>query len=415
MNRLPLIEKIHFLESRLGARWSHTTLEPFAFDSSNPIKVQEAGKRIAQHIGLPGLTFVIAYAKQKTNVGGHINLDDKNDVFIEIDPQFKHDYDIVLSVLAHEICHKYLHINNLKLFPELENEMLTDAATIFTGLGKLSLNGCEKNSVSTNTSGTTTTTTTTTYKVGYMNRMQFAFIYRLMCEMRRIPSDVMFRNLTPEATAAVKSISNTDKHFFNSNYFNTDFMATKISNDMKSGVEDAQKRFARLNKNIRIIQEQLVASAHQVYAEFHATVKSKSDAINSSLNKKFDKEAHNYIKNLLAQEEVNSFKQNLQRKETQLRALEKAIPKFLGQTLFNSAWHSGKPNLDFLYQFECPSCNNSLRISEKKLAKVKCPRCSYSFIVDTGLEDFTEVMESVEGLEKKKSSVWAKIIHLFRN
>ena len=34
----------------------------------------------------------------------------------EIDPQFKHDYDIVLSVLAHEICHKYLHINNLKLF-----------------------------------------------------------------------------------------------------------------------------------------------------------------------------------------------------------------------------------------------------------------------------------------------------------
>lgn len=413
MNRLPLIEKIHFLESRLGARWSHTTLEPFAFDSSNPIKVQEAGKRIAQHIGLPGLTFVIAYAKQKTNVGGHINLDDNKDVFIEIDPQFKHDYDIVLSVLAHEICHKYLQINNLKLFPELENEMLTDAATIFTGLGKLSLNGCEKQKVSSSTSDKTTTTTT--YKVGYMNRMQFAFIYRLMCEMRRVPGDVMFRNLTPEATASVRNISNTDKHFFNSNYFNNDFMATKISTDMKSGVEDAQKRFARFNKNIRIIREQLVASAHHIYTEFHATVKSKGDSINSSLNKKFDKEAHNYIKNLLVQEEVRSFKQNIQLKENQLRALEKAIPNFLGQTVFNSAWHSGKPNLDFLYQFECPSCNNSLRISEKKLAKVKCPRCSYSFIVDTGLEDYTEVIESAGSLDKKKGSIWAKITHLFKH
>ena len=46
MNKLPLIEKIHLLESKLGDKWTHTNLEPFKFDSSDSIKVQEAGKKL---------------------------------------------------------------------------------------------------------------------------------------------------------------------------------------------------------------------------------------------------------------------------------------------------------------------------------------------------------------------------------
>ena len=67
MNILPLIEKIHLLESKLGEKWTHNNFEPFKFDSSNPLKVQEAGKKIAQHLGLPPFTFIISYAQQESN------------------------------------------------------------------------------------------------------------------------------------------------------------------------------------------------------------------------------------------------------------------------------------------------------------------------------------------------------------
>lgn len=63
MNKLPLIEKIHLLESRLGHNWKHSNLDPFPFDSRDVLQVQKAGKRIQQHIGLPPLTFIVSYAR----------------------------------------------------------------------------------------------------------------------------------------------------------------------------------------------------------------------------------------------------------------------------------------------------------------------------------------------------------------
>jgi len=207
MSYLPLIEKIKLLESELGQKTVHPILEPFKFDSANSLQVQMAGKKIAQHIGLTNLTFVITYATQKSNVGGHIQLDDSNDVFIEIDGTLKDDHEIVLAILAHEICHKYLYLHQLKLYPEYENEMLTDAATIYTGLGKLSLNGCEKEKVTRRFTGGTTISTTTTNQVGYMNREQFAFVYRLICEMRNIPKSESIKYLSSEARDEVRNVS----------------------------------------------------------------------------------------------------------------------------------------------------------------------------------------------------------------
>lgn len=164
MGKLPLIEKIHLLESRLGENLIHPLLEPFEFKSYNIIEVQEAGKLIAKHIGLSDLTFIISYSQQKSTVAGHINLNNSKDVFIEIDNKFENNYQIVLAILAHEICHKYLHINKIKLFPDYENEILTDITTVYTGLGKISLNGCITKSVSSDYYNNAIHTTTTTQK-----------------------------------------------------------------------------------------------------------------------------------------------------------------------------------------------------------------------------------------------------------
>ena len=47
-------------------------LEPFSFNSSNPIETQKAAKKIAHHLGLVNYTFVISYASQDKGVAGSI-------------------------------------------------------------------------------------------------------------------------------------------------------------------------------------------------------------------------------------------------------------------------------------------------------------------------------------------------------
>lgn len=415
INRLPLIEKVHLLESKLGDRWTHPILEPFKFDCFDTLKVQEAGKKIAQHLGLPPLTFVITYAHQKSKVGGHINLDSSKDVFIEIDDKFKHDNDIVLAVLAHEICHKYLDINNLRDFREFENEMLTDASTIYTGLGKLSLNGCEKSDTLIGLSPNTKTTTTT-QKVGYMNRNQFAFVYRLVCEMRRIPEESMMQGLTPEAINEVKNVSNEDSNYFNAIFFNNDFTLHKISDVMKNEVGDSQKKFARLNKNMRVIQDRVLPSADQLYKDFHSFTKTKTEAINSAASKSFDKESHNYIKNLVILEEYEFFKSRIIEKDKEIEKLGITLSEFVNFISVSFPKLYSPENAEFLFQFECPSCKNKMRVSERKLVRVKCPKCNYSFVIDTGAEE-TVIAKSKTIVTKNqnKNGLWIKIKSLFNN
>ena len=383
MNKFPLIEKIHFLESKLGDKWTHTILEPFKFDSSDVVKVQEAGKKIAQHIGLPSLTFLISYVQQKSNVGGQIELDYNKDVFIEIDNKFRNDYNIVSAILAHEICHKYLHLNNLKLFPEYENEILTDAATIYTGLGKLSLNGCETTTSSSSTVGDTTTTTTTTQRVGYMDRQQFAFIYRLVCEMRRVSQNEMMRGLLSDAKSVVNSISENSSFYFNEKFFSNDLTSKTILNSI--GV--SQKNIAKLSRHIREIQENILPTAINLSNEFHTYTKSKVVPLMQSSNKLVSKEPHSYIKNLLALEEFDVYKSKIIEKERELKTFAATLPKFISHINKKCSKQFSVRNNDFLFQFECPSCSNKMRIGEKKLARVKCQKCDYSFIVDTGIEN----------------------------
>jgi hypothetical protein len=252
INEFPLIEKVHFLESKLGEKRKYSMLLPFKFNSSNVAEVQKAGKIIQQHLGLPSLTFIITYVQQKSNVGGYIELDNNNEVFIEIDIKFRNDCDFILAILAHEICHKYLHVNGLKLFPEFENEMLTDAATVFMGLGKLSLNGCEKTSCSTSTLPDSTTKTTTTQKVGYMNRQQFAFIYRLIGEMNKVSQTEMLLGLTAEASSVVAAIELYESYYFNKKFFDSELAKQEILDLLKGEIEASQKKIATLDKDTRV-------------------------------------------------------------------------------------------------------------------------------------------------------------------
>ena len=68
------IQKIIMLEKQVGVRTSYQMLEPFSLNPKDVIAIQTAAKKIAESIGLRGVTFIVAAVKQKEKVGGHVEL-----------------------------------------------------------------------------------------------------------------------------------------------------------------------------------------------------------------------------------------------------------------------------------------------------------------------------------------------------
>ena len=77
------IRKVTFLEKSLGMKTQYQTLDPFPLYSKDIIGIQNAGKIIANFIGLSDYIFVISINKLEKNTGGYIKLKHgKKQVFI---------------------------------------------------------------------------------------------------------------------------------------------------------------------------------------------------------------------------------------------------------------------------------------------------------------------------------------------
>ncbi|HEY5382478.1 MAG TPA: hypothetical protein VIJ65_09485 [Acidobacteriaceae bacterium] len=142
---LGIIERLALLETTFGSSL-RTPLQKFRLSTTDDpiIAVQKAGRRIAQHLNLSDLTFIVLIRSQEENVAGRIHIDDSPDmVQIELSTKIVQFPEVVLSTLCHEITHKYLSRHNIKLDDTLANEKLTDTASVYLGLGIFMLEGCE--------------------------------------------------------------------------------------------------------------------------------------------------------------------------------------------------------------------------------------------------------------------------------
>jgi hypothetical protein len=180
------------------------------------MEIQSAGKKIANFVGISDLTFIIATAKQKKNVGGHIELNEEKNIFIELSPNTSKFPESVLATLAHEITHKYLHIHNVRFNAEYENEIFTDIASVFLGFGKLMLNGCECQNIRKEYDSDATKEITESLKTGYLDRNQIAFVYLLTCAMRKIPLDKYEEGLNDKAMKVLRNCQNQYSCYFDS-------------------------------------------------------------------------------------------------------------------------------------------------------------------------------------------------------
>jgi len=267
------LSKIEVLESVLGAATSYRVLEPFAWkrnydEAGLVLDIQLAGRRISDFLNLGDLAFVVSFCKQSDGIAGHIELaPSQRDVFVEIDPALIGHPDTVLATLSHEIAHKVLHNRGIRLPDESENELLTDIAGVYLGLGKLMLNGCE--SAVTRHDRATNTETVSTYKCGYIDRADLAFVYLVVSFMRGLPPTAYETNLSPDALSVVRGTRGAWPILFACG--SAVEREAALWSSIQKCTSGIQQRLAEHDRNSRILSR-FVTRAEDSSSQLHKTV-----------------------------------------------------------------------------------------------------------------------------------------------
>ena len=103
MTKYALIER----HLEFGTMRFYTPINKSFLGSEGLINVQREASEMMRHAGLKGYMPVINFTGTKQGVGGNVELDNTEFVFIEIDKEICNNPDKVFAVMAHEICQVY--------------------------------------------------------------------------------------------------------------------------------------------------------------------------------------------------------------------------------------------------------------------------------------------------------------------
>lgn len=277
------IAKLLLLEKAVGHKVSYHLLDPFHLHTASTdgyVEIQRAAKRIAEFVGLTGLTFLIEPTHLAEGTCGRIELQSAgSEVFVQISPDLFGFPSAVLATISHEIAHKFLHTNRIAWgdgpADHYHNEVLTDVAGVFLGLGKLMLNGhCAERTVE-NASGRTKHTR----KVGYLDGNQLAFVYLLTCHMRQIARKDFLDGLTPHAVSILQQQETLFSAHFQRSFHDAD-QASAIRRQVASLVENVGTEERNFLKTMGDLRESL----DSLEAETLRRVHTQTDSINSKLS-----------------------------------------------------------------------------------------------------------------------------------
>ncbi|MCA1789910.1 MAG: hypothetical protein LC667_08625 [Thioalkalivibrio sp.] len=164
------------------------------------VDVNRAVNRLAAHVGLTGLRFVVGIGRLDPKHGGQIELErDRTEVFIDVSNRAAVFGPSLLGVLAHEVTHKALFDRRVLALDDdtLRYEILTDVTAAYLGFGKLLLNGYEYRSTRPGTS-----INSHEYhhvRFGYLSVEEVAFAHAMACRMRGVEPQATLRGLSPFA------------------------------------------------------------------------------------------------------------------------------------------------------------------------------------------------------------------------
>jgi len=379
---IAFLQLVRHLEEAVGERTGYALLDPFSCQTlmdGRPaiVAIQSAGKIIAQHLGLADYVFVIVVTNQKPNTAGHIELDHSDRyVFVELSPEVCGYKDAVLAVLCHELSHKFLHTHGIKIGTTvLEQEFLTDVTAVYLGLGKIMLNGCECRSVKQRTQDGKTSTETHVLRTGYISRDCFAFVYRLVCAMRRISRDTCLRGLSVAAREAVQAVESKYANWFSPEFCGANGVAM-LGDDLKAMVEACQDEAAARHRTLRTIDETFRSIGTRINKS-HMPLKEAQQQI-AWLS---EPQPNPHILFLNCVQTRESIAELLSIHELQMKDLLPELKQV--ETMVSWRYRPRRGNSDEIV--ECPLDGSSLRVPVgRKRFLVTCPSCKYRFLVNTG-------------------------------
>jgi len=377
------IRKVTFLEKSLGMRTQYQILDPFPLHSKDIIGIQNAGKIISNFIGLSDYIFVISINKLEKSTGGHIKLEHgKKQVFIEISEEtLKYD-NAILAILAHEITHEYLYINNISFSNRYENEILTDIAAIFFGFGKLMLNGSENEDIWKNYYFGGSTTITDKLGIGYLDPRKLAFVYLLVSSMRSISEKKYKSNLSNKSIQLLEESKSDYWHIFNNKFNQFDKRDKSLSN-FHSVVKETQLILCNINKKVIYLQKNNELAKKHLLEKIHKKI-SKLLLEYDELSKKDEYDpCLRFINMSKFNQDMSSFKSEMKKYIFLIKKYQQIYTKLINYSKRYSKVIP-EPNSDVFSIMSCPNCKTKLRIPEdKNNLTITCPNCKYRFIVNT--------------------------------
>lgn len=183
------LQMIYKLEKELGRYAKFIPLESIP----KGINFMGIAKEIQSFIGYNKPLLVCARTQEK-DIGGKNEKGQEMD-YIEIDPSYTYNHNAACAVIAHEVMHSFLNDHLIRELNQEDNEILTDVATIYMGLGKIVIRGCQtekKETVFINYSPAERVTKT---QCGYLDKKSYAFIYLVLCNLRKTPKEVQEKGL----------------------------------------------------------------------------------------------------------------------------------------------------------------------------------------------------------------------------
>lgn len=127
---------------------------------------------------------------------GMIYFCDPRHSIIHLNMTNRYSPNVLSAVIAHEITHHFLMHKSIGYTNELENERLTDLATVYLGLGKLTVNGYEPITWDVLRQGKRIQYS---YKVGYLETQDLAEALYCLCTFRSISLQAAEYNLVGTA------------------------------------------------------------------------------------------------------------------------------------------------------------------------------------------------------------------------
>jgi len=251
------IKKLISLESKVGRETHYRILKPFKINFLMPGSLKEAARRIGDFIGLGNCNFTITVGQTKPGCAGQIDLSvfSPTECKIKISRNIVESAEATLATLAHEIAHKYLQIKGLAItedpLRQYENEILTDITTVYLGLGKLILNGCY---------------TGNTGQIGYLNRNELAFVYRVVCAMRRIPTEKMLQDLYIDVRYDVESCQAYIDRYFNPQFHQEEYRDW-LEENVRGEIQNLEAELGCICRHLDSLKERIGKSEEFLESE----------------------------------------------------------------------------------------------------------------------------------------------------